>query len=139
MEILITCEMKRLYFILVFTFLSLTSCCGQHTALNLEKRTVQKELLKEYFLCISIIEGFKDKQICKDDVSKSVYFDILQYSPEALQKVEVYAKEFVETIEPSPLIDLGNKKAVILRCIEQYKSKELDKFINSLDKFMLKD
>ncbi len=91
-------------FIIVFTFLSLTSCCGQHTALNLEKRTVQKELLKEYFLCMCIMEGFKDKQICKDDVSKSVYFDILQYSPEALQKVEAYAKAFVETIEPSPLM-----------------------------------
>jgi len=83
------------YIIILFTFLSLKSCCGQHTALNLERRTAQKELLKEFFLCVCIIEGFKDKHICKDYVSKSVYFDILQYSPEALQKVEAYAKEFV--------------------------------------------
>ncbi len=33
----------------------------------------------------------------------------------------------------------GNKRAVILSCIEKYKSKELDRFIKSMDKYLLKD
>ena len=133
--------MKRLscFSVLFLGFVSLTSCCGQHTAADLKKTAVQRELLKEYFLCVCITEGFKDKQITEDDMSQAVYFDILSYSPEAFQEVKDYAKKFVETIKPSEIVDLGNKRAVILTCIEKYKSKELDKFIKSMDKHLLKD
>lgn len=126
--------MKRLYFILALSVLSLASCYGQHTTADLKKTEVQRELLKEYFLCVCITEGFKDKQIAEDDTSQSVYFDILRYSPEAFQEVKNCTKKFVETIAPSPIVDLGNKRAVILSCIEKYKSKELGNFIKSMDK-----
>ena len=133
------CNMKRLYFILALSILSLTNCCGQYTVADLKKTAVQRELLKEYFLCVCITEGFKDKRIAENDISQAVYFDILRYSPEAFQEVKDYAKKFVETIEPSPIEDLGNKKAIILSCIEKYKSKELDKFIKSMDKYLVND
>lgn len=132
-------DMKKLYFILALSIFSLTSCCGQHTVADLKKTSVQRELLKEYFLCVCIAEGFKDKRISEDDISQAVYFDVLSYSPEAFQEVRDYAKKFVKTIEPSPIVDLGNKKAVISSCIEKYKSKELGKFIKSMDKYLLKD
>ncbi|MDR1274710.1 MAG: hypothetical protein LBK12_09195 [Odoribacteraceae bacterium] len=131
--------MKKLSFILALSILSLTTCSGQRPATEIKKTTLQRELLKEYFLCICITEGFKDKQIGENDISQTVYFDILRYNPEAFQEVKDYAKKFVETIEPSPIEDLGNKKAIILSCIEKYKSKELDKFIKSMDKYLLKD
>jgi hypothetical protein len=131
--------MKKLYFILGLSILSLANCSGQHPATEIKKNAVQRELLKEYFLCVCITEGFKDKQIGENDISQVVYFDILRYSPEAFQEVKDYAKKFVETIEPSPIVDLGNKRAVILSCIEKYKSKELDKFIKSMDKYLLSD
>lgn len=121
------------------SILSLVNCLGQHTSADLKKTAVQRELLKEYFLCVCITEGFKDKQIAENDISQAVYFDILRYRLEAIEAVEEYAKKFVETIEPSLIVDLGNKKAVILSCIEKYKSKELDKFIKSLDKYLLND
>jgi hypothetical protein len=130
---------KGIYFILVLSVLSLTNCFGQHKTADIKKTAVQRELLKEYFLCVCITEGFKDKQIDKDDISQGVYFDILRYNPEAFQEVKDYAKKFVETIEPSPIGDLGNKKAIILSCIAKYKSKELDKFIKSMDKYLLGD
>lgn len=69
----------------------------------------------------------------------TVYFDILRYSPEAFQITKTYAKKFIETLEPSPIVDLGNEKAIILNCIEKYKSKELDKHIKSMDKYLLSD
>jgi hypothetical protein len=138
---------KRVYFISVLSVLSLTNCFTTNppvifgelhtTDLGKAKPYVWRELLKEYFLCVCITEGFQDKQIAENDISQAVYFDILQYDPKAFEEVKDYAKKFVETIEPSPIVDLGNKKAVVLSCIEKYKSKELDKFIKSMDKYML--
>ena len=116
--------------------LSLISCSGQHTD---SKTQNQREMLKEYFLCVCITEGFEVKNIQEDDISQNVYFDILRYSPEAIQEVKDYAKRFVKTIDPSPIEDLGNKKAIILNSIEKYKSRELDKFIKSLDSYILND
>lgn len=141
--------MKRVYFILALFILSLTNCSttnppvrfGELHTTDLEKAKpyVWRELLKEYFLCVCITEGFKDKQIAENDISQGVYFDILRYSPEAFQEVKDYAKKFVETIEPSPIQDLGNKRAIISSCIDKYKSKELDKFIKSMDKYLVND
>lgn len=128
---------KRVYFILALSILFLTNCIGQHKAMDLTKATVQRELLKEYFLCTCITESFKERNIGELDISQAVYFDILRYSPDAFQEVKNEAKKFAETIEPSPIVDLGNKKAIILSCIEKYKSKELDKFIKSMDRYML--
>lgn len=143
--------MKRLYFILVLSILFVTNCSikitnqpvrfGELHTTDLEeaKPYVWRELLKEYFLCACITQGFKDKQIGEDDISKAGYVDILRYSPEAFQEVENYAIRFIETIEPSPIEDLGNKKAIISKCIEKYKSKELDTFIKSMDKYLLNE
>ena len=126
--------------------LSLTSCIttkpvrfGELDATDLEKAKprVWRELLKENFLYECIVEGFKDKNLVEDDMSGAMYFDILPYSPEAFLEINAYAKRFVETIEPSPITDYGMRKPIISACIDRYKSKELDKFIKSLDKYLL--
>ena len=114
-------DMKKIYFILVMSVFSLTSCIttkpvqfGELDAKELEraKPYVWRELLKEYFLCVCITEGFKDKNIDDDDISGTVYFDVLPYSPEAFQEIKAYASSFVETIEPSPIMDHGGKRTV---------------------------
>ena len=141
-------DMKKIYFILVMSVFSLTSCIttkpvlfGELDAKELEraKPYVWRELLKEYFLYVCITEGFKDKSLVDDDISGTVYFDVLPYSPEAFQEIKAYASSFVETIEPSPIMDHGGKRTVISSCIDKYKSKELDKFVKSMDKYLLKD
>ena len=128
--------MKWYYYLFFLSVLSLFSCLGQQTD---DKTKEQRELLKEYFLCECITEGFDDKNIQADDISQSVLFDILNYSPDAIQEVKEYAKSFVQTIDPSPIEDLGNRKAIILNSIEKYKSQELDDFIKSLDRYLLND
>ena len=130
--------MKNLIAIILISILSLNSCLGQKSADD-NMTISQRELLKDYFLCVCITEGFKDKNINEDDISQSVYFDILRYDPEALQKVKEYAKSFVATIDPSPIEDLGKRKAIIANCIEKYKSKDLDVFIKQLDRYLLND
>ncbi len=131
--------MKKFYFVFVLSISSLINCFGQLSAADLKKKATQRELLKEYYLCVCITEGFKDKHIAEDDISQSVYFEILNYSPEAFKEVKDSAKQFVETIKPSPIIDLNNKRAIIMSCIEKYRSKKTKKFIKSLDKYLLKD
>ncbi len=128
--------MKWYYYLFFLSVLSLFSCLGQQTD---DKTKEQRESLKEYFLCECITEGFDDKNIQEDDISQSVLFDILNYSPDAIQEVKEYAKSFVQTIDPSPIEDLGNRKAIILNSIEKYKSQELDDFIKSLDRYLLND
>jgi hypothetical protein len=128
--------MKWYYYLFFLSVLSLFSCLGQQTD---DKTKEQRELLKEYFLCECITEGFDDKNIQEDDISQSVLFHILNYSPDAIQEVKEYAKSFVQTIDPSPIEDLGNRKAIILNSIEKYKSQELDDFIKSLDRYLLND
>lgn len=139
---------RYLNFTLAILFLSIVSCStnrivvfAELSATDIEKAKpyVWQELLKEYFLCVCITESFKDKQIEEYDISQAVYFDVLRYSPEAFQEVKDYAKKFVASIEPSPIEDLGNKKAIISDCISKYKSKDLDKFIKTMDKYMLKN
>lgn len=130
--------MSNIKVITLITFLSLNSCLGQQAIVN-NMAISQREQLKDYFLCVCITEGFKDKNINEYDISQSVYFDILRYNPEALQKVKDYAKSFIDTIDPSPIEDLGNRKAIILSCIEKYKSKDLDNFIKQLDRYLLTD
>jgi hypothetical protein len=139
--------MKKLYVILILSFLLLTNCftakspvrLGELHGTDLEKAKpdVYRELLKEYFLCACITEGLKDKQIEELDISQAVYFNVLRYSPEAFLEVKDFAKKFVETIPPSPIEDLGNKKAIILNCIDTYKSNKLDTFIKSMDKYFI--
>lgn len=131
--------MKSLKIFLLLSISSLVGCCGYQVLLKKKTTMNQRELLKDYFLCISITEGFSKKNISEDDISQSVYFDILRYSPEAFQEVQKYARSFIKTIDSSPIEDLGNKKAIILNSIEQYKSKELDDFIKQLDDYLLDD
>jgi hypothetical protein len=47
-----------------------------------------------------------------------------------------YVKKYDYIYTPE-IEDLNNKKAIIMLSIEKYKSKEIDKFIKSMDKYML--
>jgi len=75
--------MSNIKVITLITFLSLNSCLGQQAIVN-NMAISQREQLKDYFLCVCITEGFKDKNINEDDISQSVYFDILRYNPVGL-------------------------------------------------------
>lgn len=60
---------------MLFVF-SLSNCNVHYSALNLKKDAVQRQLLKDYFLCVCITEGFKDKQIAENDI-----YCVFRYSP----------------------------------------------------------
>ncbi len=87
---------KRLFFILVLSIPSLTNCCGLYTTAGLKKTAVQRALLKEYFLCVCITEGFKDQQIGENDISQAVYFDILRYSQRHFKSLKITQKRLLK-------------------------------------------
>jgi hypothetical protein len=91
----------------------------------------QKELLKEYFLYSCLYKANQNKEI---DISAAVYFDLSNYSIDVFKQIDDYAKQFVDSIPESPNIDLNNGRAVLMHSLEKYKSKELDLFIENLDK-----
>lgn len=108
-----------------------------HTT-DLKKKSVQRQLLKEYFLCECFRECYKDSHNIQKDLSPSVYFDIMSYELEAFRKVDEYARKTVASIGPSPMVDLNNSKCYFIILMDFYKSKELDRFIKQMDKYLYK-
>jgi hypothetical protein len=128
--------MKRIKTYLSLLFI--VNCFTLYSQTNIEQLdndSVKRELLKEYFLCVCITEGFNG--VKQNDISLSIYFDIIGYAPVAFEEVSDFAKKFIASIKPSIIEDLGNKKAVIMLSIEKYKSSELNMFIKSMDKYIL--
>lgn len=124
-------QVLKLFFLL-FTF-SLFSCISSQKEEQQEynKKEQQKEFLKDYFLFSCLYKAKPDMEI---DISAAVYFDLSNYSIDAFKQIDDYAKQFVDSIPESPNVDLNNGRAVLMHSLEKYKSKELDLFIENLDK-----
>ena len=74
----------------------------------------------------------------KKDHSAAVYIDLLRYNLEAIHKTDSVAKAFIASIEPTPYENRGTK-GIIIMSIEAYKSKKTDKFITSMEVYMMKE
>ncbi|MFZ4400624.1 MAG: hypothetical protein ACOYO1_11360 [Bacteroidales bacterium] len=96
-----------------------------------------RDMLKEYFLYSCIRYGFESKNISDIDHSGAVYIDLLRYDLKAINITDSLAKNFINSIESSNY-EGHNTKGIIILSIEKYKSNELDKFIKSMDKYMIK-
>lgn len=127
--------MKRKLSLLFFLFIFLFSSFTCKSECEMQKN---RELLKDYFLCCCMNYGFKTTDLVRIDRSKTAYFDVLNYSLPALQKVDSLAKSFISTIEIS---SYENKdfKNIIMLSIEEYRSKNVDQFIKSMDVYMIKE
>ena len=108
-----------------------------HTT-DLKKKSVQRKLLKEYVLCQCFRECYKDSHNLQKDFSPSFYFDIMSYELEAFKEVKEYAQRIVASIGPSPMVDFNNSKCYFIILMDFYKSKELDRFIKQMDKYLYK-
>ncbi|MDD4599295.1 MAG: hypothetical protein PHW35_15115 [Lentimicrobiaceae bacterium] len=123
--------MKKL--VCLISIITIFSCSAKGQTGN-----KNREQLKEYFLCCCIYHGFNNTGIAELDNSKSIYFDILQYKLPAMQKVDSLAKAFVNSMEVSGY-EKRKTRGIIILSIEEYKSKKLDTFIRTLDKYILKE
>ena len=125
--------MKNCVFIIIASFAFHCTAKGQ------SKFTKQnREMLKDFFLYSCIKYGFEETDIGKKDHSGAVYIDLLRYNLEAIHKTDSLAKAFVASIEPTPYENRGTK-GTIMMSIEVYKSKKIDKFITSMDVYMIKE
>ena len=90
-------------------------------------------VMKDYYLIACVNEVYETKVQVKD-VSASVCFDLSEYNLEAFRIIKERAKIFIENIKPVPYYEEEEGCAYMLEIIKSYKSKELDRFIKSLDK-----
>ncbi len=124
-------------FVAYLLILILTSCS---TSKKLENKKGlykdKRELLKDYAFCQCMLYSFEADSIKLNDVSISVLYELSDYSISLLQrkKMDSIAQSFANTIEPLQPGDYGNKRAVILECLHFYKSRQLKKLINSINK-----
>ena len=122
-----------------FIFIIIASLAFHCTAKGQSKFTRQnREMLKDFFLYSCIRYGFPEIDMQKKDHSAAVYIDLLRYNLEAIHKTDSVAKAFIASIEPTPYENRGTK-GIIIMSIEAYKSKKIDKFITSMDVYMMKE
>lgn len=124
-------QIFRLCFLLFIASLFSCTVTKMEEPQEYNSKEQQKELLKEYFLYSCLYKANQNKEI---DISAAVYFDLSNYSIDVFRQIDDYAKQFVDSIPESPNIDLNNGRAVLMHSLEKYKSKELDLFIENLDK-----
>ncbi|MBV4356353.1 T6SS amidase immunity protein Tai4 family protein [Pinibacter aurantiacus] len=91
---------------------------------------------KDYVFYKCIQEAFPNDSIYNKDISETVLMEMSNYAimKERSGKMDSIAKAFVNSIQPTQIADYENKKPLFLRCLEFYKSKELDKFVKKLAK-----
>ena len=105
---------------------------GPHSFSKRERR----DMMKNYYLNACIIEVYETKTHV-DDVSASIYFELANYHPEAFQIVKERAKTFIESINAAPYYEKEGYRPYMQIIIESYKSKEISRFIRSLDRYMM--
>lgn len=109
-------------------FIMMGSACSSSLV---KARRIQ---LKEFAFISCQRWAMGDSSLQKKDVSWDVYRDIGPYQWEVYSEVDSIAKSFAASIQPSPISDHNNKKAIAQECFQFYNSKFLDSLVRKYDK-----
>lgn len=120
--------------IIFFVSVSITACGQSPNPKTIVQKTdstsaKQQQMIKDYFLCSCIDNGFKSDSLFFKDHSLAVYTEMLDYDYNDIERVKAFAKQVVDEI---PASNYSGKRGVFGSCIEYYRGKELDKLIKSL-------
>lgn len=120
----------HLFFVL---FVAFSSCAQDKSAAfsSISDSTLltNRQILKDFFLCKCIDNGFKENNIFKSDHSVSVLVEMADYRAEAFASVDSLAK----TIARTPVSNLTGRRGLLINCIDYYNAKQLDDFVKGLD------
>jgi hypothetical protein len=128
----------KMKFILVFSVVFIQCCQSQNQNLNTIQTTdsivvKNRNLLKDYFLCSCIDKGFKNDSLQKKESSISIIVEMSDYFPSAFQKIDSVADSLIRSIPTKNTNEEAPGPAIMLNCITYYKSKELNRLVESLD------
>lgn len=98
----------------------------------------QRDIMKDFILCSCILEIYEGHDNSESFFQKNNY-ESPHYNTEAFLKAEEYARLFLSSIKPSPAGGINNGKPYMIKIMKLYKSKELDRFVKSLDKYLFMD
>ena len=128
-------------YLFLFTFILSMSNVFSQSKSGTDKRKVQlkqqRKWLKEYALCNCIQYGYNDEQVF-DDLSSSIYINLLLYGQSTLDTISSISKEVAQKIEPSKIDDVLGRRAIIAECLIFYDSRKLDAIVRSYDKSIVK-
>jgi Type VI secretion system (T6SS), amidase immunity protein len=111
----------------LFLFICCSAALGQANKVG----PTVKVGLKDYALCSCLAKAYKKDSIDTKDVSISVLFELSDYNFNMghIKKIDSLTDNIVAGIKPLQHADYGHKKAIALRCLEYYKSKDLARLI----------
>lgn len=113
------------YLLAAFFIVILISCRSSKT-------DATKDLIKEYALCKCIQFAMPNDSSVKNDLSPSVYREMMLYSYSELSFIDSLARKAAFSIAPSPIQDLQGRRSVLMSCISFYKGRQLDSVVSSI-------
>lgn len=125
--------MRIRYKILTFLFVVFCSCnSAKHVNDKQGMYTNQAAALKDYAFCKCVEYGFMQDSISLNDISIPIIFELSDYSIplNKRQKIDSLAKKIAQSITKQQVADYGNKRKILLDCLNFYRGKELEKLIS---------
>lgn len=98
-----------------------------------------RQMLRDYFLFCCIEQGIKTGKINLKDISRGVAFELSNYPPEVFNTVDSLAKETVNLLQPSIIVDHGGNYAALWDLLQVYNSEAAKEYIESLDQYICDD
>jgi hypothetical protein len=138
MEIAMIMKKKHIKLVIVlistaFIYLSCnTSKTLQGLPMNFEESLRHNQVLwlKDYAVCKCLYYGYEKDSVIKKDISTGILASIADHAPYVYETIDSISLQIANSIKPYKISEYGNKKAVLLHCMEFYRSKKLDSIIN---------
>jgi hypothetical protein len=125
-------KFRELIYILILFFL-IGGCVSFKTnsaSINIKD---QRLALKGYAFCNCVAFALPKDSAIQNDISRTAYHDISNYTQESYVFVRNVTKNFSDSIKPSVIGDHENKRGVLIDCMRFYQSNYLDSLVRTLD------
>lgn len=129
--------MKKICFIMTLIGILLSTEGCKIKKAGKTSQSEKRQWMKEYALCSCLSLIAKQDTAIQDDISKSIYVEITDYTRtdknNIYNAVDSLASKAIKSINPTQIADYEGRKPYMKSCIEFYQSKELDSLIRHYD------
>ncbi len=120
-------KLIKLKFIMLILFMY---SCGTKPGFTSRKDIIEYRKQYAFSDCFrKALDKKTRKKIDKIDMSEGMLFDIGNLDINITKKIDSLVKIAIDNIKPSQIIDNGNRKPIIARCLDFSNSKEVKKII----------
>jgi len=117
-------------------FLVFCSTCLVTTNSIAQISSKDKQLWKEYAVCTCITKAMQRDSVSNlNDISASIYFDYLKYSPKAFTIVNKYAISLASRVKSTGYADYGSAKPYFFECFKLWNIAETEKVLRGIYRY----